>query len=135
MSGAAQAKAMFNNTSHEASPLGSGGVEAGRSRLAVHRNYVGDMVGESIGDLLVCQTGEGRFGYVGMDLFNGVLEGRTGSFVFQHGEMNEGGVIRAFGFIVTGSGTEDLRGINGDVSISLSGENEHTIMLNYSLAG
>lgn len=123
----------FENTKHEPQPGESNGTD-GRSHVKAERVYKGALVGESAADILVCQTSEKDFGYVGMDLFKGSLEGLAGSFVYQHGELNVGGKVKPFGFIVTGSGTEALKGIEGDVSISVSPEWVHTITLDWEIA-
>jgi hypothetical protein len=72
------------------------------------------------------------FGYVGIDHFTGALDGRTGSFVYQHGEMHDQGARRPFGFIVTGSGTGELAGLRGDLLISASADGAHQVKLDYA---
>ena len=69
-----------------------------------------------------------------MDVFEGSVDGRSGSFVYQHGELHVGGKVKPFGFIVTGSGTGALKGIEGDVSITVSADWVHTITLNWDIA-
>ena len=123
----------FINISHDVASLDAPSESTGRMRVTARRQYSGEIAGGSVGDLLACQTGEMRFGYVGMDHFSGSLHGRSGTFVFQHGEMNDRGAIRAFGFIVSGSGTGDLQGIAGTVQIAVSGENEHVITFDFTL--
>ena len=86
-----------------------------------------------MGDLLVCQISKTDFGYVGMDLFEGSLDGRSGSFVYQHGELHAGGKVVPFGFIVTGSGTGELTGIEGKVLITVSADWVHTITLDWEI--
>ena len=97
--------------------------------MSVRRSF-----GESEGDMLVCQISETDFGYVGMDLFKGSLDGRSGSFVYQHGKLHVGGKVKPFGFIVAGSGTGALKGIEGDVLISVSPDWVHTIKLDWDIA-
>lgn len=46
----------------------------------------------------------------------GTLEGRTDTFVIQHGGVGEGSEQRAFGHVVPGSGTGALRALRGEVS-------------------
>lgn len=75
----------------------------------MRRTFAGDLVGSSTGELLSCQTGQDRFGYVGTDRFTGKLKDRSGSFVFQHGGKHEKGSLQPFGYIVPGSATGDSR--------------------------
>jgi len=121
--------ANFENTKHESAPLEFG--PEGCARVTIERTYGGSLVGESRAELLVCPTADGMFGYVGIDHFTGALDGRTGSFVYQHGEMHERGSTRAFGFIVTGSGTGQLAGLRGDLLISVSADGDHQVKLDY----
>jgi hypothetical protein len=126
----ATATASFVNTRHESAALGFG--PQGCARVTLHRTYSGSLVGESQGELLVCPTAEGVFGYVGIDHFTGALDGRRGSFVYQHGEMHDQGSRRPFGFVVTGSGTGELAGLRGDLAISTSAEGAHQLTLDYA---
>ena len=127
------ALASFENTEHESAALGFG--SQGCARVILRRTYSGALVGESQAELLACQTAEGVFGYVGLDHFKGTLDGRAGSFVYQHGEMHDQGGRRPFGFIVTGSGTGALAGLRGDVLISVSPGGAHQVKLEYALDG
>lgn len=129
-----KASGKFVNLSHDLESLRHELHAQGAARLTARRQYSGEIVGDSIGDMLTCQTGEMRFGYVGMDCFVGALNGRSGSFVFQHGEMNDQGRIRAFGFIVDGSGTGELEGIAGSLEIKFTAPSEHMISFEYTLA-
>jgi uncharacterized protein DUF3224 len=125
--------ASFQNITHESVPLGFG--PEGCARVTIHRTYSGALVGESQAELLVCPTAEGVFGYVGFDHFKGRLDGRAGSFVYQHGEMHDRGARRAFGFVVTGSGSGELAGLRGDLLISVSADGAHDLKLEYALDG
>lgn len=91
------------------------------------------MDGESSAEALVCQTGPTRMAYVGVDRFVGTLGGRRGSFVYQHGGIIDGGGYRPFGYIVPGSGTEELRGIQGDCVIQVTPSGEHSVTFTYEL--
>ena len=127
----ATALAKFENIKHESAALELGAE--GCARLMLHRTYSGALVGESQAELLACHTAEGVFGYVGCDHFKGTLDGRAGSFVFQHGEMHDREGTRPFGFVVTGSGTGELAGLTGDVLISVTGNGAHHLKLEYRL--
>lgn len=126
-----QSIATFQNTKHDPAMLGQATESPPRTQVRAQRIYKGALVGESVGDLLVCQTSEKDFGYVGMDLFKGALDGHSGTFVYQHGELHAGGNVKPFGFIVSGSGTGALKGIEGDVSITVTTEGVHAITLDW----
>ncbi|WP_309117137.1 DUF3224 domain-containing protein [Saccharothrix sp.] len=87
-------------------------------RVAVDKRYSGPMEGTSTAELTTCQPGETQAGYVGTERFTGVLDGRTGSFVFQHGGIVGSAGADRFGHVVPGSGTGELAGIGGTVRMS-----------------
>jgi hypothetical protein len=127
----ATALASFENTKHESAALELGAQ--GCSRVTLHRIYSGALRGESHAELIACHTAEGVFGYVGCDYFKGTVDGREGSFVYQHGEMHDQDGTRPFGFVVTGSGTGELAGLKGDLLISVTGNGAHQVKLEYIL--
>lgn len=90
------------------------------------------MIGTSTAELLTCQAAT-AVAYVGSDQFTGTLQGRSGSFVFQHTGILEGGRLIPAGYIVPGSGTAGLSGIRGTVTISVTPDGQHWIALEYSI--
>ena len=62
---------------------------------------------------------KGSAGYVAIDQVTGELEGRKGSFVLQHsGSMNRG-VPTLSVMVVPDSGTDELAGLTGTLSINI----------------
>lgn len=102
-------------------------------RATLQRRFQGDLVGESVAELLTCPSGPDQVGYLGADRFVGKLGERKGSFVFQHGGAIERGVLQPFGYIVPGSGTGELRGLRGEARISVTPEGVHTLTLDYDI--
>ncbi|XVV04716.1 DUF3224 domain-containing protein [Actinosynnema sp. CA-248983] len=88
------------------------------SRVAVDKQYSGPMEGTGTAELTTCRPGENQAGYLGTERFTGVLDGRTGSFVFQHGGVVGAEGVDRFGHVVPGSGTGELAGIGGTVRMS-----------------
>jgi len=83
---------------------------------------------------LKCSSAErppDRIGYVASDRFAGQLGERRGSLVFQHGGPIDRGALQSFGYIVPGSGTGELRGLRGEVTIAVTAAGEHTLTLDY----
>ncbi|KAI1698531.1 hypothetical protein Ddc_19048 [Ditylenchus destructor] len=98
---------------HEASQVG---------RLALNKRFHGDLEGTSLGGMLAFRTEvAGSAGYVAMERVEGKLAGREGSFVLMHtGEMNRGQpslVVQ----VVPDSGTGELQGLSGRLSIDVRG--------------
>ncbi len=79
-------------------------------RATIKKAYSGALVGEGTVEMLTC----GQEGYIANERVVGTLDGRTGSFVIQHGGMRVGDqTINQFGAVVPGSGTGDLAMLRG----------------------
>ncbi|RKT52630.1 DUF3224 domain-containing protein [Saccharothrix australiensis] len=86
-------------------------------RVRVDKSYTGALAGTSTAELLTCRPDEGSAGYVAVEEFRGTLDGRTGTFVFQHGATMSPAGPAYYGAIVPGSGTGELVGITGTVKL------------------
>jgi Protein of unknown function (DUF3224) len=125
------ASAPFTNDRYDEEPYGeSEGPEV--SRVHISRTFSGDLAGESTAELLIAKS-EGGGGYVGHDRISGTLQGKSGTFVFQHtGLMGPEGVTNN-GTIVPGTGTGELEGIAGEGTMLADEEGNHTLTLVYEL--
>jgi hypothetical protein len=125
------ASAPFTNDRYDEEPYGeSEGAEV--SRVHISRTFSGDLEGESVAELLIAKS-EGGGGYVGHDRITGALQGKSGTFVFQHtGLMGPEGVTNT-GTIVPGTGTGELEGITGEGTMLADEEGNHTLTLEYQL--
>jgi hypothetical protein len=87
------------------------------SRVTVTKRFTGTLEATSTAQLLtsVAQDDPNQAGYIGSERVTGTLEGRSGTFVIQHGGIAGGPEIKQFGWVVPGSGTGDLRGLAGTV--------------------
>jgi hypothetical protein len=94
-------------------------------RVSVRKRFSGQLQGTSSAEVLIA----GREGYLASERVDGVLEGRRGTFVIQHGGV--GG--RAFGHIVPGSGTGELEGLSGE-AVFAHDEAGARLTLSYALA-
>ncbi len=129
-----QTTSSFKVTGWDQTPYGEESAHLGRA--TVKKEFHGDLEGESVAELLMCQANPDDFnagaGYVAMERVVGQLGGRTGTFVFQHGGLNGGGVAAyTFGQIIPGTGTGELAGLRGTVEINVTPEG-HLITLDYS---
>lgn len=82
-------------------------------RALVDKAYSGVMEGTSTAELTMCQPSEGEAGYVGTERFTGSLDGRSGTFVLQHGAVMSAVGAEFWGHVVPGSGTGELTGLRG----------------------
>lgn len=132
------ATATFDVTGWDQTPYGEAAGSRHLSRATVRKAFSGDLEGESVAELLMCQAdasdlGAGA-GYVASELVTGTLGGRAGTFVMQHWGVSGGGATqRTGGRVVPGSGTDELAGLSGTVEISVDENGGHVIRLDYQL--
>lgn len=102
-------------------------------RLTLTKTFRGDLEATSTGEMLAFGTAvEGSAGYVAIEHVTGTLQGRTGSFALQHsGTMDRGAPTLSVG-VVPDSGTEELLGLSGGMSIDIVAE-EHRYTFQYTL--
>ena len=94
---------------------------------------MGDLEAASAGEMLGAgNPAAGTAGYVAMEQITGTLHGRSGSFALQHfGSMQDGKFdlkVRT----VPGSGTGELEGIAGDLTIIIE-SGRHSYSFEYTL--
>lgn len=88
-------------------------------RMTIEKRYTGDLKGNGAGQMLSARSAvAGSAGYVAIEHFSGTLEGRAGSFVLQHSGMMNRGEPSLTITIVPDSGTGDLEGISGQMTIA-----------------
>jgi hypothetical protein len=102
-------------------------------RYSLDKVYHGDLDAASAGEMLGAgNPATGMAGYVAIEQVTGTLHGKRGSFALQHcGAMNAG----AFDLnvrVVPGSGTDDLEGIAGTLTITIAA-GKHSYSLDYTL--
>jgi Protein of unknown function (DUF3224) len=104
-------------------------------RLLIAKQFHGDLDGTSKGQMLGAgNPATGSAGYVALEQVTGTLNGKRGSFALQHRGTMENGVPSMDVTIVPGSGTEELTGIAGRMTIIIEGKS-HSYVLEYTLGG
>ena len=114
---------------------GGNAAAAGLGRMAIDKEFHGDLEATSTGEMLAAQTAmQGSAGYVAMERVTGTLGGRSGTFVLQHsGTMTRGApelVVR----VVPDSGTGELAGLAGTMEIIIT-DGRHSYRFDYSRSG
>jgi hypothetical protein len=104
-------------------------------RVAIDKLFHGDLEGTSKGEMLTAGTAtKGSAGYVAMERVTGSLQGRKGSFILQHtATMNRGAPSLSIS-VVPDSGTGELLGIAGTLSILIE-NGEHSYVFEYTIGG
>lgn len=101
-------------------------------RMSIEKEFHGDLEATSKGQMLAVQ-GEvkGSAGYVAMERVNGMLAGRQGTFALQHtGTMDRGAPALSV-TVVPDSGTGELAGISGKMTIKIV-EKRHLYEFEYT---
>lgn len=103
-------------------------------RMLIDKQFHGPLEAHSKGQMLAFGTSvKGSAGYVALELVEGKLEGRSGSFALQHsGTMNRGQPTLLVS-VVPDSGTDELAGLRGSMAIRIEG-GKHYYDLEYSFA-
>ena len=103
-------------------------------RFALDKQYYGDLEATAAGEMLTAMTTvKGSAGYVAIEKVAGKLAGRTGSFHLQHtGVMNRGAASLVI-TVVPDSGTGELAGLAGSVTIKIAPDGAHSYEFDYSL--
>lgn len=103
-------------------------------RFLLDKKFEGDLDAVSRGQMLASGGPPSRSGgYVALEQVTGILNGKRGSFVLLHrGTMNEGS-NQLDVTVVPGSGTGELAGISGTMTIVIEGA-KHFYEFFYTLA-
>ena len=108
----------------EGTPLG---------RLALDKRFRGGLEATSTGTMLSAGTPvKGSAGYVAIERVTGSLHGKTGTFALQHSATMTRGVGALTIVVVPDSGTGELTGLSGSLSIEITG-GKHAYVFEYAL--
>ena len=116
-------------------PLAADAEENGNtlSRLAIEKEFRGDLEGTSKGEMLSAGTQtKGSAGYVAQERVTGTLGGLRGSFVLQHTGVMTRGAPGLTITVVPDSGTGDLAGLAGTMSIIIEA-GKHSYEFDYEI--
>jgi Protein of unknown function (DUF3224) len=109
--------------------------DEGVSSFSLEKQYHGDLEGAAKGEMLSAgDPKSGNAGYVAIEKVTGRLADKAGSFALMHsGTMAAGTTPQLSVVIVPGSGTGELSGIFGVLTISKV-EGKHTYTLDYGFS-
>ncbi|MES2759714.1 MAG: DUF3224 domain-containing protein [Pseudomonadota bacterium] len=126
------ASGSFDITTTPASPPEHAGRTA-IGRMQLDKQYAGDLAATGKGQMLTAVTDtQGSAAYVAIERVTGTLNGKKGSFVIQHTGTMSGGAKQAVIAVVPDSGTEELTGIRGTLTLKLV-ERKHFYEFDYVL--
>ncbi len=109
----------------------AGGASLGR--MLIDKQFHGELEAVSKGQMLTAGTGvAGSAGYVAIELVNGTLNGRRGTFVLQHSGTLTRGAPQLSVTVVPDSGTDQLVGLAGQMTIKIA-DGKHSYDFEYTL--
>jgi len=103
------------------------------ARLTLDKHFHGDLEATSKGQMLTAATSvPGSAAYVAIERITGTLHGRTGTFVLQHSGTLTRGAPHQNITVVPDSGTGQLAGISGTMTINIA-DGKHSYDFEYTL--
>ena len=106
----------------EPKPTDSGDEAKTPGRMTITKTFHGDLDATSTGQMLSAMTAtKGSAGYVAIEQVTGTLNGRKGTFLLQHNGIMDRGDPRLSVIVVPDSGTDELVGLTGDMTINVEG--------------
>lgn len=108
-------------------------ADAAIGRFLLNKQFQGDLDGTSKGEMLGASTSvKGSAAYVALEHVSGTLKGRKGSFTLQHTGTMTRGSLQMTVTVVPDSGTEQLTGIAGTMTIKIV-DGKHFYDFEYTL--
>jgi hypothetical protein len=105
----------------------------GIGRFSINKKIHGEMEAISIGEMFTSGDPKvGAAGYVAIELVTGTLNGKHGSFALQHFAIMDGNGPSMQVIAVPGSGTGELKGIEGTFTIRVE-NGRHFYEFDYAL--
>jgi hypothetical protein len=129
------AKSTFQVTSWDENAIlgDNGGAKA--TRAVVSTTYEGEIAGDGSVEWLMGYADDGTATFVGLERIVGRVGERAGSFLVRHEGTFDGAVAKGELRVVPGSGTEDLRGLEGEGTFEagMGEDGTRSVALEYEL--
>jgi hypothetical protein len=108
--------------------------DGGIGRFRIEKTWTGDVDGTGRGLMLSAgDPAHHAAGYVALETVEGTVDGRHGAFAFQQLGIMRPGAQELTYLVVPGSGTRDLAGLEGTLTLDIAGDGTHTYDLTYTL--
>lgn len=103
-------------------------------RMTIDKQFHGGLDATSRGQMLTGMGGvKGSAGYVAIEQVAGTLEGRPGTFILQHTGVMDRGAPQLAIRVVPDSGTGQLEGLAGTMTIDIAAGGKHSYTFDYTL--
>jgi len=115
-------------------PQGDVTDPAAVGRMSLDKAFHGDIEATSVGEMLGVRTAvAGSAGYVAIERVTGTLAGRKGTFALQHWGMMDNGTPDLKISVIPDSGTGELAGLSGTMTIDIQPGGKHFYVFTYTL--
>ena len=103
-------------------------------RVSIKKQFAGDLQASSTVEMIGARSVlvKGSAGYVAIERVTGSLHGKSGSFVLQHSGTMKRGKGELSVSVVPDSGTGELKGLSGRMTIEISDGN-HSYAFEYAV--
>ena len=103
-------------------------------RIAVCESFTGDVTATGHAAMVQVLSADGSATFVAVERITSSIAGRSGSFVLQdRGTLAADGTVSGEWFVVPGSGTEELTGLNGSGGFTAAVGQYASAWLDYTL--
>lgn len=113
-------------------PPDAGASDATVGRMSIDKQFHGDLEATAKGQMLTAGNPNGSAVYVAIERVTGTLHGRKGSFALHHRGIMTRGQPELTIAVVPDSGTDDLAGVSGNLSIEII-DKKHFYIFDYTL--
>src|SRR5690348_10148642 len=107
--------------------------EPSLSRMTIDKQFHGDLEGTSKGQMLAAGDAKTSGIYVAIEKFSGTLKGRSGTFILHHTGLMTRGVPQLSIAVAPDSGTGQLAGLTGTLTINIAADGKHSYEFDYTL--
>jgi hypothetical protein len=115
-------------------PPEAGAAKELPGRMLIDKKYHGALEGTGQGQMLALWTAvEGSGVYVALEHVRGTLEGRQGTFALQHAGTMVRGKPTLVITVIQDSGTGELEGLQGTMTIDIAEGGKHSYGFQYTL--
>jgi hypothetical protein len=122
-----------NDASDTAGAAAPSATTPALSRMTLDKHFRGELQAVSKGEMLAVRTDvQGSAGYVAIEQVSGTLHDRSGAFILQHSGTMTRGVPQLTITVVPDSGTGELVGLAGRMSINIA-DAKHSYDFEYTL--
>jgi hypothetical protein len=101
-------------------------------RMSIDKQFQGELEASSRGEMLATGDPKSDAAYVAIERVTGTLHRRQGSFVLVHRGTMTGGKPALDIIVVPGSGSGELTGLRGTMSIEVAPDGAHSYHLDYT---